>query len=486
MLYLANAKLLVSIILVSLFVGSCSLPELPEPSAGQKAIAAQYSQKLRACNTSCSRNLAPCQMQISTLIRRKASRARVSQQINICEGQKRQCVNACSAESQKAMNRAFRIKAEEEKRRSQVARRDDNAGIGGRANLDHATGAPVKRWDNTGGPKTWLTAQSPLWPCRELKRWKNYTCVSDANTQGRKFKITMGFERYVKPKKSFSKELTDALTPSLNPFDWAKKVAGACKPVKTPGGMVGAKGDGGMKLLNIGLMGCGALGSMFGGGKKNVRIFQGVFTVKLDGEAIHKCPQFITGYYTKGTSVPKYNLRHVGCFRQVLVNPEKRDALFVRTGIRPDNKFGPAGSFSILAGCANKSDWAAYGRDASSEEVAFCKTRKTFQDGKAYQLEARQLNLKDGNQWIKITIGRQVDGQLDPDANTRIRQVVMDYKCGNKSFARMRKNPRGTAAACIKDMLALIRKPRSNLDAFVQNQADKMERLGGYGYTPGR
>lgn len=355
------------------------------------------------------------------------------------------------------------------------------------------TNAPVKRWDNKGGPKTWLTAQSPLWPCRDRKRWNVPTCISDANTAGRSFKITAVLERYVKPKKSFTKELTDALTPSLNPFDWVKKVVGACKPINTPGGMLGGgsrgadgKMDGGLKLLNIGLMGCGALGSLFGGGKNETKIFQGLLIIKLNEEAIHKCPQFITGYYTKGTAVPKYNLDHIDCFSQVLRNAEKRDALFARTGIRPDNKFGPAGSFSILESCANKKNWAAYGRDATSEEVAFCKTRNTIQDGKAYQLEARQLNFKDGNQWIKITIGRQVVGRLDLDANTRIRKVVMDYRCGNKSFARMRKDPRGTAAACIKDMLALIRAPRNNLDAFVQHQADRMERLGGYGQTPGR
>jgi len=412
----------------------------------------------------------------------------------MCEGQKHQCVNACSAESKKAMYRAFRIKAAEEKRRTKVARSDDSADTGGRSNLGNPGSAPVKRQDDTGGPKTWLLAQSPLWACLDRKRWiwatiKGRTrhtdrtskdegvCTSDANTAGKKFRIESVVKRYSPPPQDNSikgaiksikpRDLMKLFIPGQNCIGRAGSLKGTVKLPTTSDAQAG-------QLVNLALGVCRQLNKISLGNSK--RKFLGWTQIKLDGKLVQVCEKWEDKSLNPSSPA-------MGCFHRFLGDDKNRETLFKYTGKRPDNKFGPAGSVSILHSCANRKNWASYGRDATSEEVAFCKTRNTVQHGKPYFIEARQLNLRDGNQWIKMTIGWQQLAVLNMDTNTRIKRTVMTYRCGNKSFARMRKNPRDTSVACIQDMLGLIKANRVNLDAPSQNLAVRIENLGGYGRT---
>lgn len=336
-----------------------------------------------------------------------------------------------------------------------------------------------KRWDNKGNPRTWLTSQSPLWACLDKHRWVWDTirgqtrhtdttsvdegyCKSDANTKGKTFTIKAEIKRYIPPRKT-SDDSFGGILKSINPL----KVLTSCKPVNTAGGTIK-----GLGLINVGLGACKAAVSI---SKENKDEFIGWTEITLDGKMVHLCEKWKERSFSPtGNAMP--------CFGKFLADTKQRKTVFEYTGIRPDSVFGPAGSVSILNSCAAKHNWASYGRDATSEEVAFCQTRKRVQDNKAYQIEARQLRVGASEQ-IKITIGRKKARKLDLNRNTRIRNIVYEYECGNKSFSRMKNDPRGTAVACIQDMLGLMAANRSMLDARAQNIATQLEALGGYGWT---
>ncbi len=225
-------------------------------------------------------------------------------------------------------------------------------------------------------------------------------------------------------------------------------------------------------VRNLGLGICSTIMKMSTSDSKKL---EGWTEITLDGKLVKVCAKNKEhSFNPTGNAMP--------CFGKFLGDKKQRKKIFEYTRIRPDNTFGPAGSVSILQSCANRNDWAHYGRDATSEQVAFCKTRKTVQNNKAYQIEARQVRVGTSEQ-IKITIGRKKISKLDLRTNTRIRDVIKVYECGNKSFSRMKNNPRETAVACIQDMLGVIAANRNKQDAPAQNMATQFEALGGYGRT---
>ncbi len=257
-------------------------------------------------------------------------------------------------------------------------------------------------------------------------------------------------------------------------------MSGFCKPIKTAKGMVAFNPSSELALLNMGLKSCDVMGKLFASSNSGGYRFVGVISILLDGKTARRCQAWqSTNKAHRRVGLKEHASQCLGGL-VFTVDENRRQELFQITGISPDNKFGIATSVSILNSCASKKNWASYGRDATSEEVAFCKTRKTVQYSATYEIEARQFRASNGSQEIMMTIGWQRAARLDLKSNTRIKQVVMKYTCGNKSFARMRKNPRGTAVACIKDMLGLVAAPRGNLNAVLQNQADRMDKLGGY------
>lgn len=334
-----------------------------------------------------------------------------------------------------------------------------------------------KRWDNKGSPRTWRASQSPLWACLDKHRWvwdtvknsrfvsETHTsvdegyCKSDPNTKNQTFTIKAEIKRYTPPPNEPLSELLN----SINPVN----ILASCKPVNNAGGLIK-----GLGLFNAGLKACQSAVRL---SKANKDTFIGWTEITLDGKLVNLCEKWKERSFSPtGNAMP--------CFGKFLADTKQRKTVFEYTGIRPDSVFGPAGSVSILHSCAAKHNWASYGRDATSEEVAFCQTRKRVQDNKAYQIEARQLRVGASEQ-IKITIGRKKARKLDLNRNTRIRNIVYEYECGNKSFSRMKNDPRGTAVACIQDMLGLMATNRTTLDARAQNIATQLEALGGYGWT---
>lgn len=316
-------------------------------------------------------------------------------------------------------------------------------------------------------------SDTPLWTCLDKNNWRTRTfgdgksalsCISAKNSKGSTFTVSADFRAFNPPNK-------DNFDWS-NPTSYLKLFTAGCNA--RAGKVVATSAPNpAVVALNLGAKACRELrDSMQSKGPG----YLGEYEIYLDGELVQSCPTFKPKGYAK-------IMDHIYCFQLMLANKNNRSKLATYTGVRPSNKFGSPDAVHILHSCANKSNWASYGRDATSEEVGVCKSRDTIQTGSPYWVEARQLNLGDGKETIKITIGMSRSKSLNRTENTRIQNIALTYHCGNKSFDRMRKEPRETSAACINDMLGLVNANLGSLNSEQRSNAKHITALGGYGRT---
>ncbi|GLQ17790.1 hypothetical protein GCM10007879_20390 [Maritalea porphyrae] len=316
-------------------------------------------------------------------------------------------------------------------------------------------------------------SDTPLWTCLNKNNWRTRTfgdgksalsCISAKNSKGSTFTVSADFRAFNPPNK-------DNFDWS-NPTSYLKLFTAGCN-VRAGKVVATSAPNPAVVALNLGAKACRELrDSMQSKGPG----YLGEYEIYLDGELVQSCPTVKPKGYAK-------IMDHVYCFQLMLANKDNRSKLATYTGIRAYNKFGSPDAVHILHSCANKSNWASYGRDATSEEVGVCKTRDTIQTGAPYWVEARQLNLGDGKETIKITIGMSRSKSLNRTENTRIQDIALTYHCGNKSFDRMRKEPRETSAACINDMLGLVNANLGSLNREQKSNAKQITALGGYGRT---
>jgi len=321
-------------------------------------------------------------------------------------------------------------------------------------------------------------SDTPLWTCLDKNNWRvqtvryegkpvqAFSCRSAKNTKGESFVISTEYKSFLPPKD--------------NSFDWSdpksylKVFTAPCGfKVKTKA-IATAPPNPGVVALNLGLDTCKAMVSAL---KSKGDNYTGEIEIYLDEAIVRSCPHFSKSG-TFGTEMTA-----MYCFQLMLADENNRQKLETYTGVRPTNVFGSPDAVHILNSCGSVSNWASYGRDDTSEEVAFCKSRDTIQSGYPYWVEARQLNRGDGKETIQITVGSLRSDSLDKATNTKIRNVTLTYHCGNKSFSRMRKQPRETSTACITDMLRLVYAKRNTLPSADRNLARQIEILGGYART---
>lgn len=321
-------------------------------------------------------------------------------------------------------------------------------------------------------------SDTPLWTCLDKNNWsvtnttfrgekvRAFSCLSAQNTSGKRFVVSTEYKPFNPPKN--------------DSFDWSDPTsylkiftAGCGFKVKTKAVATSAPNPA-VVALNLGLSSCQAIKN---GLKSKGDNYKGEIEIYLDEALVRSCSHFSK----RGTFGTEMSTMY--CFQLMLADESNRQKLETYTGVRPTNVFGSPDAVHILNSCANVNNWASYGRDATSEEVAFCKSRDTIQSGYPYWVEARQLNRGDGKETIQITVGSSKSNTLDETANTKIRDVTLTYHCGNKSFSRMRKQPRETSTACIADMLRLVYAKRNKLPSADRNLAKQIEILGGYART---
>ena len=321
-------------------------------------------------------------------------------------------------------------------------------------------------------PRKPQISDTPLWTCLDKNNWRSreigngktaLSCISAKNSKGSTFTVSAEFRSFNPPSNDFDWS---------NPTTYLKLFTAGCS-IKAGKVVATSAPDLAVVALNLGTEACRKLrDSMQTKGPG----YLGEYEIYLDEALVQSCPTFKPKGFAK-------IMDHIYCFQLMLANESNRSKLATYTGVRPSNKFGSPDAVHILHSCANKSNWASYGRDATSEEVGVCKSRDTIQTGSPYWVEARQLNLGDGKETIKITIGMSRSKSLNRTENTRIQDIALTYHCGNKSFDRMRKEPRETSAACINDMLGLVNANLGSLNSEQRSNAKHITALGGYGRT---
>ncbi|WP_299347866.1 hypothetical protein [uncultured Maritalea sp.] len=321
-------------------------------------------------------------------------------------------------------------------------------------------------------------SDTPLWTCLDKNNWsvtnttfrgekvRAYSCLSAQNTSGKRFVVSTDYKPFNPPKD--------------DSFDWSDpksylRIFTAQCGFKVRTKLVATSAPNpAVVALNLGSSACKSVVNSL---KSKGDNYKGEIEIYLDEALVRSCSHFSK----RGTFGTEMSTMY--CFQLMLADERNRQKLETYTGVRPTNVFGSPDAVHVLNSCANVSNWASYGRDATSEEVAFCKSRDTIQSGYPYWVEARQLNRGDGKETIQVTIGSSKSNTLNKAANTKIRDVTLTYLCGNKSFSRMRKQPRETSTACIADMLRLVYAKRNKLPSADRNLARQIEILGGYART---